>query len=80
MEKYGHSALKLGNNDTFEEIFKEDSERKEVIEKDSTLWRASECDSAVKSPIVPIEPKSIGPEEEPGKFGKICQMNTTFVM
>ena len=28
--------------DTFEEIFKEDSERKEVIEKDSILWRASE--------------------------------------
>ena len=65
-----HAAWEGGlvNNDTFEEIFKEDSERKEVIEKDPILWRASECpwkcDSAVKSPIIPIEPKSIGPEEE----------------
>ena len=40
----------------------------EVIEKDSILWRASECpcecDSAVTSPIIPIEHKSIDPEEE----------------
>ena len=40
----------------------------EVIEKDSILWRASECpcecDSAVTSPIIPIELKSIDPEEE----------------
>ena len=40
----------------------------EVIEKDSILWRASECpcecDNAVTSPIISIEPKSIDPEEE----------------
>ena len=57
------------NKDIFEEIVNEDSERKEVIEKDSILWRASECpwrcDDAVTSPIIPIEHKSIGPEEEP---------------
>ena len=40
----------------------------EVIEKDSILWRASECpcecDTAVTSPIIPVEPNSIDPEEE----------------
>ena len=40
----------------------------EVIEKDSILWRASEgpceCDNAVTGPIIPIELKSIVPEEE----------------
>ena len=40
----------------------------EVIEKDFILWRASEypceCDSAVRSPIIPVELKSIDPEEE----------------
>ena len=40
----------------------------EVIEKDSILWRASEspceCNTAVTSPIIPVEPKSIDPKEE----------------
>ena len=55
-------------NDTSEEIIRDDSERNEVIEKDSILWRASEwtckCENAVKSPIIPVELKSIGLEEE----------------
>ena len=56
----------------------------EVIEKDSILWRASECpcecDNAVTSPIIPVEPKSIGPEEKLWQFGKNYQMKTNFVM
>ena len=55
-------------DDISEEIIKDDSEGSEVIEKDSILWRASEspceCDTAVTSPIIPVELKSIDPEEE----------------
>ena len=55
-------------DDISEEIIKDDSERSEVIEKDSILWRASEspceCDTAETSPIIPVEHKSIDPEEE----------------
>ena len=56
----------------------------EVIEKDSILWRASESpcewDNAVTSPIIPVEPKSIGPEEKLWQFEKNYQMKTNFVM